>query len=61
VGVPCVALVGSVVEGAERAIGEGVTSYFSICDRPMELEEAMERAEELLSNIARNIARSQSH
>jgi glycerate kinase len=56
-GVRCVALVGSVGEGAEGAIGEGVTSYFSICDGPMEVAEAMERGEELLANMAGNVGR----
>lgn len=56
-GVPCVALVGSVGEGAERAIGEGLTAYCSICDRPMSLDEAMRDAAELLARGAKNVIR----
>jgi glycerate kinase len=56
-GVPCVALVGSVGEGAERAIGEGLTAYFSICDRPMSLDEAVRDASELLSRITTHLVR----
>jgi glycerate kinase len=57
-GVPCVALVGSVGEGAERAIGEGLTAYFSICDGPMNLEEAMRDAADLLARGAANVTRA---
>jgi glycerate kinase len=56
-GVPCVALVGSAGEGAERAIGEGLTAYFSICDGPMSLDEAVRDAVELLARGARNLIR----
>jgi glycerate kinase len=56
-GVPCVAIVGSIGEGAERVIGEGINAYFSICDRPMGMEEAMGRAEELIAQVATNLAR----
>ncbi len=56
-GVPCVALAGSIGEGAE-AIGEhGVTAYFSICDRPMSLEKAMRDACSLLQSAAANVVR----
>jgi glycerate kinase len=56
-GVPCVALVGAVGEGAERAVEEGLTAYFSICDRPMTTEQAMRDARELLARAAGNIVR----
>jgi glycerate kinase len=56
-GVRCVALVGSVGEGAERAIDEGLSAYFSICDGPMSLDEAMRDAAELLARGAKNLVR----
>jgi glycerate kinase len=56
-GRPCVALVGSVGEGAEAAIAEGLTAYFSICDRPMSLADAMREAPELLAAAAANLVR----
>src|SRR5207248_661995 len=46
--VPCIVLAGTIGQGAEPALEEGVTSYFSICDGPISLESAMTRAPELL-------------
>lgn len=57
-GVPCVAIVGAIGEGAERGIREGLTAYFSICDRPMEIAEATARAQELIAGTARNLSRA---
>lgn len=56
-GVPCVVLAGGVEAGAERALGEGVTAYFSICERPMTVEEAMGDARGLLRRLAGNVMR----
>jgi glycerate kinase len=56
-GVPCVALVGGVGEGAERAVAEGLRAYFSICDRPMSTDEAMRDAGALLARAAGNVVR----
>jgi glycerate 2-kinase len=56
-GVPCVALVGSIGDGAERMHDEGVTAYFSICDRPMGLEEACGDVKRLLEDSAENSLR----
>ena len=46
--VPCVALVRAVGEGAEGSLAEGITSYFSICDKPMSLDDAVRDAAPLL-------------
>jgi glycerate kinase len=56
-GVPCVALVGAVGEGAERAVGEGLLAHFVICDRPMTLGQAVAEAPELLERAAVNVLR----
>jgi glycerate 2-kinase len=56
-GVPCVALAGAIGSGAERLLEEGVTSYLSICEGPMDLAVAMAKAEELLANAAASFAR----
>jgi glycerate kinase len=55
--VPCVALVGGVGEGAEGSLDEGLSAYFSICDRPMSLDEAVRDAGELLARAATNVVR----
>ncbi len=57
-GVPCVAVVGSVGEGAERAIDEGVTAYHAICGGPVGLEEAMRDAPRLLAAKAADVVRA---
>ncbi|HEY7119325.1 MAG TPA: glycerate kinase [Tepidisphaeraceae bacterium] len=54
---PCVALVGSVGEGAERTIAQGLTAYFSICDGPMTLEDAMRCAAMMLERTAAHVIR----
>jgi glycerate kinase len=56
-GIPCVALAGTIGPGAEAATEAGVTSFFSICDSPMPLEVAMKRAPELLESTAANLLR----
>jgi glycerate kinase len=60
-GVPCVALVGAVGEGAERAVDEGLSAHFVICDRPMTLEQAVAEAPELLERASANVLRLWRH
>ena len=55
--IPCVALVGSIGEGADRCLDLGITSYFSICSRPLSLDEAMRDAESLLIDVTARIMR----
>lgn len=57
-GVPCIALAGTLGEGLEQARDQGLGAWFSICDRPMSMEEAMARAPELLANAAANVLRT---
>jgi glycerate kinase len=52
--VPCLAIAGSVGEGAERVLDEGLTAYVSICDRPMALEEACRDAPRLIAETTAN-------
>jgi glycerate kinase len=52
VGCPTVALVGSIGDGAEKAIDEGINAYFSICPGPISLETAVARAAPLLEQAA---------
>lgn len=55
--VPVVALVGAIGSGAEALHEEGLTAYFSLCDRPMPAREAKERAAILLEALAHNVVR----
>jgi glycerate kinase len=57
--IPCIAIAGSIGAGAEQSFEHGITSYFSICDHPMGLNEAIERAPELIKSQAANILRAQ--
>lgn len=57
-GVRCIALAGSIGDGAEKMKAEGLTAYFGICDRPMTLNEAMQHAPDLLACVAANVFRS---
>jgi glycerate kinase len=54
--VPAIAIVGSVGSDAEKNIPP-MTAYFAITNKPMELSEAISRAEELLTSQAQQIAR----
>lgn len=54
---PVIGICGSIGEGTEILYNHGFTSMFSIADKPMTLEESMERTPELLQNITENIIR----
>lgn len=56
--VPCIALAGTIGEGAELCYAEGLTSFHTILDGPMTLADAMIRAPEMLSRSAENLVRS---
>lgn len=53
--VPCIALVGSIGPGVEAAADKGLTAWFSICDHPMTLDEAVARCPDLLASSAANV------
>jgi glycerate kinase len=55
VGIPCIAIAGSIDLEAERKLREVFSACFSICSGPMELEEAMKRAAELLTFAGMNV------
>ena len=56
-GVPCIVLAGAVADGAEVSLDHGVRAYFSICNRPMSLEDAVRDAGSLLAATAANVLR----
>jgi glycerate kinase len=51
-GIPSLAIVGSIGPGSREVLEEGVDAYFSICPGPIRLEEAMARAGELVEDAA---------
>lgn len=56
-GIPVVAVAGSLGAGYPGVYNEGIDAVFSICPSPISLAEAIARAEDLLTNTAENIAR----
>jgi glycerate kinase len=58
VGIPCIAVAGSVQLEAREKLREIFAACFSICSGPMELEEAMRRAPELLTFQAMNVLKA---
>ena len=57
-GCPVLALAGSIGPGAEATFEEGLDAYFSICPGPVELEQAMSRAAELLEEATTQAVRA---
>jgi glycerate kinase len=55
--VPCIALVGSAEGDVDALYEAGLTAYFSICNRPMGLDEAVKDVRRLLTQTAFNCAR----
>ena len=55
--IPAVAIVGSLGEGFEKIYDCGIDSIITTVNAPMELSEALERAEELYLNAARRMFR----
>lgn len=56
-GIPVIAVAGTLGEGYEAVYGAGIDAVYCILDRPMSLEEAMARAEELLESAAARLGR----
>lgn len=54
---PLICISGGLGSDYEKLYEIGITSIFSICDKPMSLDYAMDNAEELLINLSRSIAR----
>ncbi|MBQ8295966.1 MAG: glycerate kinase [Clostridia bacterium] len=55
--IPVIALAGSLGDGAEMLYEKGLTAAFSIVDKPMALNSAIENAEELYEKAAENVFR----
>jgi glycerate kinase len=54
-GVPCVALAGSIEGNLEALRPLGLDAWFSICPAPITLDEAIKQATHLLQNAAANV------
>jgi glycerate kinase len=57
-GCPTLALAGTIGPGAEAALQQGIDAYFSICPGPIRLDEAMDRAGELLERVTEQAVRA---
>ncbi len=56
-GIPCVAIAGGVGEGIASLADVGIIAVFSICSKPMTLDDAMAQGEELLAAAAEQVVR----
>lgn len=56
--IPVIAIAGGIGEGANILYEEGFHSIFSITDKPMTLEEAMENGSQLLEDTAERVIRT---
>lgn len=57
-GVPCFAIAGSLGENISNLHQMGITAIFSICSRPLTLQQAMEKAEILLISTTEQAVRA---
>jgi glycerate kinase len=57
-GCPVIALAGTIGEGAEAVLGEGIDAFFSICPGPITLEDAIRQAPELIERAAEQALRA---
>jgi glycerate kinase len=55
---PTIALAGTLGEGAEAVLDQGIDAYFSICPRPISMEEATSQAAQLLELAAAQAVRA---
>ena len=56
-GVPVVAIVGSIGDGAGKMHDVGINAYFSIIDRPCSMNDAMSRAPQLVAHTVEQVVR----
>lgn len=57
-GCPVIALAGGLSSGAEAVLDLGVSAFFSICNRPMSLDDAMADADHLLERASEQAVRA---
>lgn len=56
-GLPAIALVGAIEPDAASLLDQGLTAFFSLCDRPMTTTDAIKQAARLLESLAENVVR----
>jgi glycerate 2-kinase len=57
-GCPTIAIAGSIGPGAQAVLEAGVDAYFSICPGPIDLDQAVARASELVEHAAAQVYRT---
>jgi glycerate kinase len=57
-GIPTIALAGTIGPGAEAVHNEGIDAFFSICPGPIEFDKAIEEAESLLERATAQVLRA---
>jgi len=55
--IPVIAVAGSLGKGVEKVLDHGINAYFSIVDRPDNLNSIIKRSKQLLKNLSEQIAR----
>jgi glycerate kinase len=55
---PTLALAGTIGPGADAVLEEGINAYFSICPGPIGLDQAIDRASELLEEATAQVVRA---
>ncbi len=56
-GIPVIAIAGSLAEGCDRVLQQGVSAYFPSVPGPVSLEEALTRADEFLEKATEQVMR----
>ena len=56
--IPVIAVAGTLGSGVEKVTDHGISAYFSIIDRPAELNEIIERSPKLLADLSEQIIRT---
>ena len=56
-GVPCIALAGTIDDLPDEVADQGLTAWFGILDRPMSLDEAMRQTAPMLERASANVLR----
>ena len=56
--IPVIAVAGTLGDGVEKVLDYGISSYFSIIDRPSELKDVVARSSGLLADLSEQIIRT---